>query len=42
MLGLRWYELDVSGLLIRLLARTGLAWNLVRVPPERQAQRLAA
>ena len=40
--GLRWYELDVSGLLIRLLARAGLAWNVVRIPPERQAQRLAA
>jgi stearoyl-CoA desaturase (Delta-9 desaturase) len=41
-LGLRWYELDVSGLLIRLLARAGLAWNLVRIPPERQARKLAA
>jgi stearoyl-CoA desaturase (delta-9 desaturase) len=40
--GLRWYELDVSGLLIRLLERVGLAWNVVRISPERQAQKLAA
>ena len=40
--GLRWYELDVSGLLIRLLERCGLAWNVVRITPERQAQKLAA
>jgi stearoyl-CoA desaturase (delta-9 desaturase) len=40
--GLRWYELDVSGLFIRLLERLGLAWNVVRITPERQAQKLAA
>ena len=40
--GLRWYEVDVSGLLIRLLERCGLAWNVVRISPERQAQKLAA
>jgi stearoyl-CoA desaturase (Delta-9 desaturase) len=40
--GLRRRELDLSGLLICLLARLGLAWNVVRIPPDRQAQKLAA
>jgi stearoyl-CoA desaturase (Delta-9 desaturase) len=40
--GLRWYELDPSGSLIRLLERVGLAWNVVRITPERQAQKLVA
>jgi stearoyl-CoA desaturase (Delta-9 desaturase) len=39
--GLRWFELDLSGIAIELLARTGLAWNVVRITPERQAARLA-
>jgi stearoyl-CoA desaturase (delta-9 desaturase) len=34
--GLRWYELDLSGLLIGGLERIGLAWNVVRIAPERQ------
>jgi stearoyl-CoA desaturase (Delta-9 desaturase) len=38
--GLRWFELDLSGLAIALMARTGLAWNVVRIPPERQSARL--
>ncbi len=38
--GLRWFELDLSGLVIELMARTGLAWNVVRISPERQAARL--
>jgi stearoyl-CoA desaturase (delta-9 desaturase) len=38
--GLRWFELDLSGTAIELMARTGLAWNVVRIPPERQAARL--
>ncbi len=34
--GLRWYELDISGMLIVGLQRVGLAWNVVRITPERQ------
>jgi stearoyl-CoA desaturase (Delta-9 desaturase) len=33
--GLRWWQVDVSALLIRGLERFGLAWNVVRIPPER-------
>ena len=35
--GLRWWELDLSALLIRRLEKLGLAWNVVRIAPERQA-----
>ena len=37
--GLRRWELDPSGALIGLLERLGLAWNVVRITPERQRQR---
>jgi stearoyl-CoA desaturase (delta-9 desaturase) len=40
--GLRWWEIDVSALVIRGLARLGLAWDVVRVPPERQLRKAAA
>ena len=40
--GLRWWELDVSALVIAAMERLGLAWNVVRIAPERQAQKLAA
>jgi stearoyl-CoA desaturase (Delta-9 desaturase) len=40
--GLRRWELDPSALLIRGLERTGLAWNVVRIAPERQEAKLAA
>jgi stearoyl-CoA desaturase (Delta-9 desaturase) len=40
--GLRWWEFDPSGLLIRAMRRLGLAWNVVLISPERQRQRLAA
>jgi stearoyl-CoA desaturase (delta-9 desaturase) len=40
--GLRWYELDPSAALIALMRRTGLAWDVVRIAPERQAAKLAA
>jgi stearoyl-CoA desaturase (Delta-9 desaturase) len=39
--GLRWWELDLSGMIIALLERGGLAWNVVRITPERQLQKLA-
>jgi stearoyl-CoA desaturase (Delta-9 desaturase) len=34
--GLRWWEVDPSGLIISTMARVGLAWNVVRITPERQ------
>ncbi len=37
--GLRWWELDISALTIASMERTGLAWNVVRIAPERQAAR---
>jgi stearoyl-CoA desaturase (delta-9 desaturase) len=41
--GLRWYQrmLDPSALVIAGLERMGLVWDVVRVPPERQAAKLA-
>ena len=30
--GWRWYEVDVSGYVIRLLARLGIVWQVVRAP----------
>jgi stearoyl-CoA desaturase (delta-9 desaturase) len=35
--GLRRFELDPSALVIAALERAGLAWNVVRISPERQA-----
>jgi len=40
--GLRWWELDVSGLIIAVMERLGLAWNVVRITPERQRARTIA
>ena len=40
--GLRRRELDLSALVIRALERLGLAWEVVRVSPERQAAKLDA
>ena len=34
--GLRWYELDIAGILILAMSRVGLAWNVIRITPERQ------
>jgi stearoyl-CoA desaturase (delta-9 desaturase) len=37
--GLRKRELDPGGLVIRALEKLGLAWNVVRISPERQADK---
>jgi stearoyl-CoA desaturase (Delta-9 desaturase) len=38
--GLRAYEIDPGGWMIRGLERTGLAWRVVRIDPRRQAAKL--
>jgi stearoyl-CoA desaturase (delta-9 desaturase) len=40
--GLRWWEIDPSGLIISGLRRVGLAWNVVRIAPERQREKTLA
>jgi len=40
--GLKWYEVDPSALLIRGMEKVKLAWGVVRITPERQAERMAA
>jgi stearoyl-CoA desaturase (delta-9 desaturase) len=39
--GLRRWELDPSALVIRGMERLGLAWNVIRIAPERQEAKLA-
>src|SRR3954464_3571425 len=39
--GLRWWELDPSEMVIRLMRRLGLAWDVVLIPTARQQQKLA-
>jgi stearoyl-CoA desaturase (Delta-9 desaturase) len=39
--GLRWWQFDPSAIVIRGLEATGLAWDVVRVSPERQARKAA-
>ena len=38
--GLRWWEIDPSGLIIAGMQKVGLAWNVVRISPERQRARV--
>ncbi len=38
--GLKWYEVDPSAAFIRGLERLGLAWDVVRIAPERQEAKL--
>ncbi|HEY1273667.1 MAG TPA: fatty acid desaturase [Thermoleophilaceae bacterium] len=40
--GLRWWEVDIGGLVIRAMRRVGLAWNVVLITPERQRAKQAA
>ncbi|HET8672870.1 MAG TPA: hypothetical protein VFL87_04480, partial [Thermoleophilaceae bacterium] len=40
--GLRWWEIDPSALIISGLERLRLATNVVRISPERQAERAAS
>ena len=39
--GLRWWELDPTAWMIRAMKSLNLAWNVVEISPERQAQKLA-
>jgi stearoyl-CoA desaturase (Delta-9 desaturase) len=40
--GLRWWEIDPSGMIIAAMQRLGLAWNVVRISPERQRAKVLA
>ena len=40
--GLKWYEIDLSALIIRGMAKVGWATNVVTIPAERQAARMEA
>jgi stearoyl-CoA desaturase (delta-9 desaturase) len=40
--GLRWWEVDPSGVIIAGMQKVGLAWNVVRITPERQRARAVA
>jgi stearoyl-CoA desaturase (Delta-9 desaturase) len=39
--GMRWYEFDISGIVILAMAKVGLASDVVRISPERQATKFA-
>jgi stearoyl-CoA desaturase (delta-9 desaturase) len=40
--GLRWYEIDPSGLIIAAMSRAGLAWNVIQITPDRQRAKTIA
>jgi stearoyl-CoA desaturase (delta-9 desaturase) len=40
--GMRWWELDPTGWVIKAMKRAGLAWNVVEITPERQRAKEAA
>ena len=37
----KWWEVDPSAVVIRAMKRLKLAWNVVEISPERQAQKTA-
>jgi stearoyl-CoA desaturase (Delta-9 desaturase) len=37
--GMRWTQIDPGGLVIRALEKFGLAWNVIRISAERQAEK---
>jgi stearoyl-CoA desaturase (Delta-9 desaturase) len=39
--GLRWYEIDISSMVIRTMKRLGWVYEVVEISPERQARKLA-
>jgi stearoyl-CoA desaturase (delta-9 desaturase) len=39
--GLRWWQFDLSALVITAMEKVGLVWDVVRVSPERQASKAA-
>jgi stearoyl-CoA desaturase (delta-9 desaturase) len=39
--GMKWWEIDTTAAVIRTLRRLRLAWNVVEISPERQAQKQA-
>jgi stearoyl-CoA desaturase (Delta-9 desaturase) len=39
--GLKWWEIDTTAAVIRTLKRLGLAWNVVEISSERQAEKQA-
>lgn len=40
--GLEWWELDISAAIIAAMEKLGLAWNVIRITPERQRAKLAS
>jgi stearoyl-CoA desaturase (Delta-9 desaturase) len=40
--GLRWWQIDISALVIAAMEKVGLVWDVVRVTPERQARKAAS
>jgi stearoyl-CoA desaturase (delta-9 desaturase) len=40
--GLKRWEIDLSGMLISAMGRVGLAWNIIRITPERQREKSLA
>ncbi|MFG2558605.1 acyl-CoA desaturase [Streptomyces sp. NPDC048496] len=39
--GMKWYEVDISAIFIWSLEKTRLAWNIIRIDPERMTMREA-